>query len=68
LKDLCFIAEAGKPQFSNVLKWPQSTRLRQHPACSQILELSHISKFGVTAQLYSTDQWLWFHDIRIFSS
>jgi hypothetical protein len=29
-----FFAEAGSPKFTNVLNWPQNTRLRQHPARS----------------------------------
>jgi hypothetical protein len=37
-----FFAKAGSPQFTHVLKWPQKTRLRQHPACLQILEVGHM--------------------------
>jgi hypothetical protein len=42
LEDLRFFAKAEKPQFTNVLKWPKSTRLRQRFYHSQILEVGHI--------------------------
>ena len=38
LEDLCFFAKAGKPQFTNVLKWPKITRLRQRLNHSKIIE------------------------------
>jgi hypothetical protein len=42
LGDLYFFAEAEKPQSTNVLKWPQNTRLRQHQGRSQILKVRRI--------------------------
>jgi hypothetical protein len=45
-------------QFTNVLKWPQSTWLRQHPGRSNILEMRHIRIFTVSAMPSSNEGWL----------
>jgi hypothetical protein len=41
------------------LKWPKNTRLRQHPACSQIFGFWHMKIFSVSAVPSSTDDFVW---------
>jgi hypothetical protein len=49
------VREGVKAAVYNFLKWPQNNRLCQHPTCSKILEVRHISIFSVSAVLCSTD-------------